>query len=267
MKGDSDTVNSGSDDHVTDGEAANGSGHPAVRHYYVDEAGDPVLFNARGRVIVGEEGCSRFFSLGKLDVTAPDALADSLTNLRQRLLADPYFKGVPSMSSERHKTARLFHAKDDLPEVRREVFNLLANADVRFYAVIRDKKVIADKVLAYNKTNPNYRYHPNQLYDRCVPTLFENRLHQHEAYRIVFARRGSSDRTQAFENGLQQAKERFRQKWRIEGAAPDRSCRIRPGACRLLAGNRLLPLGVATLLRTPRAEVSRPAMAEGGARH
>gem|GEM_PF-3620971 len=28
-----------------------------MRHAFVDEAGDPVLFNAKGRVIVGEEGC------------------------------------------------------------------------------------------------------------------------------------------------------------------------------------------------------------------
>lgn len=213
-------MNCGPDDHVADGEAESSPERPAVRHYYVDEAGDPVLFSARGQLIVGREGCSRFFILGKLDVAAPDALAHSLNELRQRLLADPYFKGVPSMSPERRKTARLFHAKDDVPEARREVFALLVKAHLRFYAVIRDKRVIAEKVRAYNKRNPNYRYHPNQLYDRCVPTLFENRLHQHESYRIVFAKRGSSDRTQAFQSGLNRAKERFRQKWQVEGVAP-----------------------------------------------
>src|SRR5690606_13895685 len=65
---------------------------PAVRYYYVDEAGDSTLFNARGRVIVGSEGCSRFFILGKLEVVQPDHLADALLALRKRLLADPYFK-------------------------------------------------------------------------------------------------------------------------------------------------------------------------------
>lgn len=193
---------------------------PAVRYYYVDESGDPVLFNAKGRVIVGESGCSRFFILGTLDVVDPGAVATALNELRQQLLADPYFKDVPSMRPEQRKTARLFHAKDDVPEVRREVFKVLANLDLRFYAVIRDKGVIVEKVLAHNKKNSNYRYHPNQLYDRSVPLLFQERLHQHEAYRIVFAKRGSTDRTQAFESGLLQAKARFRAKKNIEGTAP-----------------------------------------------
>jgi hypothetical protein len=193
---------------------------PAVHYYYVDESGDPVLFNARGRVIVGEPGCSRFFLLGKLEVMDPDRLADGLNGLRRKLLADPYFAGVPSMHPKQGKTATHFHAKDDLAEVRREVFRLVLEHDVRFYAVVRDKRVIVEKVLAENQRRPSYRYHPNQLYDRCVSVLFENRLHQHEAYRIVFARRGSTDRTEAFERGLLEAKKKFRQKWGIESAAP-----------------------------------------------
>jgi len=124
------------------------------------------------------------------------------------------------MSSERRKTAFKFHAKDDLPEVRREVFHLILQHDLRFYAVIRDKNMIAGKVLKHNQSHPNYRYHPNQLYDRCVPQLFKDRLHQENAYRIVFAKRGSSDRTESFERGLQQAKDRFRRKHGIESASP-----------------------------------------------
>ena len=210
----------GPDEHATNRDPRQAVGQGGMRHYYVDEAGDPVLFNAKGRVIVGEQGCSRFFILGKLDVFDPDAVATALNGLRRQLLADPYFKDVPSMRQEQRKTARLLHAKDDVPEVRREVFKLLAGFDLRFYAVIRDKRVIAEKVLAHNKKKPTYRYHPNQLYDRCVPLLFQERLHQHESYRIVFAKRGSSDRTHAFESGLLQAKARFRQKTNIEGSAP-----------------------------------------------
>jgi len=37
---------------------------------------------------------------------------------------------------------------------------------------------------------------------------------------IVFAKRGSSDRTDAFEHGLQAAKAKFQRKWGIESAAP-----------------------------------------------
>ena len=40
----------------------------ARKHYFVDEAGDAVLFGSRGKVLIGSDGCSRFFMLGLLDV-------------------------------------------------------------------------------------------------------------------------------------------------------------------------------------------------------
>jgi hypothetical protein len=96
-----------------------------TQYLYVDEAGDPTLFNARGEVIVGNEGCSRYFMLGKLEVDEPPALAARLNQLRHELLVHPYFAGIESFRPERKKTALLFHAKDDLPEVRFRVFDLL----------------------------------------------------------------------------------------------------------------------------------------------
>jgi hypothetical protein len=65
-------------------------------HLFVDEAGDPNLFDAAGTLIVETDGCSRFFIMGKLEVENPDLLAGRLTELRTELLADPYFAGVPS---------------------------------------------------------------------------------------------------------------------------------------------------------------------------
>ncbi len=193
---------------------------PTIRHYFVDEAGDPVLFNRKKKLVVGNEGCSTFFILGKVDVLQPAQVAFELNSLRMKLLADPYFEGVPSMQPERKKTALGFHAKDDLPEVRREVFHWLADQDIRFYAVVRDKRVIAQKVREHNVKKPTYRYHPNQLYDRCVSQLFRERLHQHDGYRIYFARRGSSDRTEALRNALEAARRSFHNKWGIVASAP-----------------------------------------------
>ncbi|WP_295392575.1 hypothetical protein [uncultured Thiodictyon sp.] len=68
--------------------------------YFVDEAGDPTLFNTKGQLIVGNEGCSRYFILGKLEIDDPKGLSAQLVTLRQDLLADPYFRAVPSMQPE-----------------------------------------------------------------------------------------------------------------------------------------------------------------------
>ncbi len=186
---------------------------PARRHYFVDEAGDPSLFDARGRVLVGQPGCSRFFMLGVLDVADPAALGSELDALRQTLLNDPYFSGVPSMQPERRKTALAFHAKDDLPEVRREVFRVLLRHDVHFNAVVRDKQSVLAYVRQRNQVEPAYHYQPNELYDSLVARLFKNRLHVSPEVDVCFAARGRSDRSAALMQALQRARQRFEVKW------------------------------------------------------
>jgi hypothetical protein len=190
------------------------------KRYFVDEAGDPTLFNRRKQIVVGQEGCSTFFILGLLDVKSPDGLGRDLTELRQRVLADPYFKGMPSMQLNRKKTAVAFHAKDDIAEVRRDVFAVLMQHDMHFFAVVRDKRRIVQLVREHNLKQPKYRYHPNQLYDRCVSRLFKERLHKEDEYRIVFAKRGTADRTAALLKALENARNNMRKSWGIEGKAP-----------------------------------------------
>ncbi|MEK6677714.1 MAG: DUF3800 domain-containing protein [Planctomycetota bacterium] len=194
---------------------------PAITcHYFVDEAGDPTLFNRRKQVVVGVEGCSTYFMVGLLDVTAPEALGRELSDLRKQMLADPYFKGVPSMQLDRRKTALAFHAKDDLAEIRRDVFAVLARHDLRFFAVVRDKRRIVQLVRDHNRIEPQYRYNPNQLYDRSVSRLFKDRLHKEDAYRIVFSKRGTVDRTLALRKALENARNNFRRSWGVEATAP-----------------------------------------------
>lgn len=112
---------------------------PSSRHYFVDEGGDGILFSRKGKVLVGTEGCSRFFILGLLDVPDPAALKVRFDELRAQLMSDSYFKNVPSMQPHARKTALAFHAKDDLPEVRRDVFQVLRDTEgLRFFAVVAD---------------------------------------------------------------------------------------------------------------------------------
>lgn len=167
------------------------------RHYFVDEAGDPTLFDGRGRVIVGQEGCSSHFILGALDVGDPLALGRDMRTLHEEIRADPLYQGVESMRPERGKTHRLLHAKDDLPEIRDRVFRFLMTQDVRFYAVVRDKWGMATHVRNLNQRSATYHYSGNALYDEMVKRLFKDRLHKEDAYRVVFATRGRRDRTKA----------------------------------------------------------------------
>lgn len=179
----------------------------STRHYFVDEGGDGTLFSRKGKILVGTEGCSRFFILGLLDVSDPIVLEDRLDQLRGQLMNDSYFKSVPSMQPANRKTALAFHAKDDLPEVRRDVFRLLRETDgLRFFAVVADKLSVLEYVRQRNKREPAYRYHPNELYDSLTERLFKERLHQGSGYDIIFSKRGKSDRTAALHRALETAR-------------------------------------------------------------
>ncbi|MBS1249607.1 MAG: hypothetical protein MAG431_01187 [Chloroflexi bacterium] len=188
----------------------------SIRNYFVDESGDGVLFNRKGRIIVGERGCSKFFILGFVDIPNLADITSELNALRVQLLADPYFLDVPSMQPETHKTAEAFHAKDDLPEVRKEVFTLLRQHQIHFSAVVRDKQQLLSYVKQRNKHDDSYRYHPNELYDYLVRRLFKTRLHKDDEYNIYFAKRGKSDRTTALLQALQTARHRFCKQHNIE---------------------------------------------------
>ena len=179
--------------------------------YFVDEAGDPTLFSAKGDILVGTEGCSKYFILGKLDVDDPAALCQELSALRAELLADTYFKGVPSMQPTERKTAVAFHAKDDLPEVRRAVFQLLTKQNARFYAVVRDKLEVVAYVKQQNQRDPNYHYNENELYDTLVSELFSKFRRMADRMEICFAKRGAKDRTQALRAALEKAGKQFEQ--------------------------------------------------------
>lgn len=170
------------------------------RNYFVDEAGDDVIFNKHGQPIIGTEGCSRFFMLGLLDIANPDKLQADFDELRRDLLADSWFKNIPSMQPRNKKTALLFHAKDDIPEVRREVFRLIINqVGIKFSAIIRDKKGVLEEI-----TKTGIRYHQNTLYDSLVSNLINKKLLQHDKNHITFAKRGNADRTKALKQALSQ---------------------------------------------------------------
>ena len=197
---------------------------PAVT-YHVDEAGDGVLFGQMGRDRLQDEGALRFFMLGMVCCTDAAGIAARLAALRTALQANPLYAGIPSMQPENGKTARAFHAKDDHPEIRSKVFELIVGLDFKFYAVVKDMRKVRDYVDRRNQMDRTYRYHPNELYDLTVRMLFKERLHQDEHSHVVFSRRGKSDRTAALTTQLEAARQRFRAQ---RGITPSTTLTIQP---------------------------------------
>ncbi len=186
-----------------------------TQRLFVDEAGDPTLFHSSGKPIVDTEGCSRFFIIGKLEVDDPPALSKSLAELRQEMLADPYFAGVESFRPERKKTALLFHGKDDLPEVRYRVFNLLraAGSALRFHAVVCDKQALLKLETARRAQDARYRYQPDAIYDGLIRSLCSKFHRLADRYEVCVAKRGAKDRNQAIRAAIEHAERDFEQKF------------------------------------------------------
>ncbi|MFQ5435851.1 MAG: hypothetical protein ACE5FD_13315, partial [Anaerolineae bacterium] len=147
----------------------------------------------------------------------------SLTNPRRELLADPYFTGVPSFRPERRKTALLFHAKDDLPEVRYAVYKLLraAGDDLRFHAVVCDKEALRRRETARRQQQPRYRYRPDSIYDALIQSLFSKFHRLADQYELCIARRGKKDRNQAIKSALKAAEREFEQKFGLSRGGDD----------------------------------------------
>jgi hypothetical protein len=182
---------------------------PVTATYYVDEAGDGVLFGPKGRNRLADADAAQFFMLGMVRCASDAEAAAALEKLRKELLVHPLYASIHSLQPSAGKTFRAFHAKDDHLEIRSKVFELLLTLDFKFYAVIKDMRSVLRYVEDRNRMNAGYRYHPNELYDLTVRMLFKQRLHKHDHYRITFARRGKSDRTKALGEHLEQTRQKF----------------------------------------------------------
>ncbi len=180
-------------------------------HLFVDEAGVPEIFDRKGRVNIGKEGCSRFFMLGMLEVDEPARLAEELVALREQLFRDPFYASAESFKPERKKTAVLLHAKDDLPEVRVKVFDLLRSFGpaLHFRAVICDKESIRIREVSRHAAEATYLYKPDHLYDELARFLFAKFSRMADGYRLWIAKRGNKDRNAALRSALEQAEGDF----------------------------------------------------------
>lgn len=126
---------------------------------------------------------------------------------------------MPSFQPEEKKTALAFHAKDDLPEVRREVFEILPQLGGKVQVAIRTKATLA------REAQTLFRYHrrklsANDVYDELVRRLFRNLLHKADHNEIVFARRGTSTRYEALQQAIVRAKQNFAARWGDPGDTP-----------------------------------------------
>ncbi len=165
--------------------------------------------------MLGTEGVSNVFMLGFAEITEPEIVRKELTELRLSLLSDPYFKSAPSLAPASRKTAFGFHAKDDLPEVRRKVYELLSKHEIKVQIAIRRKRYLIANALCYK--NHKSKLSENRIYEELITRLFKETLHTAEVTNIMFSQRGNSNRNNAYMKALEQARKNFAKRTGIVG--------------------------------------------------
>jgi hypothetical protein len=172
------------------------------RWFFVDEAGDPAFYAKGKKLIVGNDGCSRTFSVGFLRTYDPQAIRAKLTEVRLEIMNDKYFKAIPSIA----KTLRAFHAKDDVPEVRKLVYAALDKMDFGFQVIVGRKHV--------QLFTQRHKESQDLFYDDLVSHLFSRQLHLATENTIIFARRGDKARQHALRAAVERGTEEFRKKYK-----------------------------------------------------
>lgn len=171
---------------------------PNPVHYYLDEAGDTAFYK-RGKIdIVGQAGVSMYFSIGLVRFNEPIAgVRQKVVELQKQVLADSYFADIISMKKKIAKGTYHFHATDDLPEVRKVVFEFIRTIDCSFEVVV-GKKITDVFATRHGNSEPAF-------YADLLSHLISNKLNGQGKLVLNIATRGSSTKNQNLELALQKA--------------------------------------------------------------
>lgn len=183
-------------------------------YFFLDESGDPVFYDAKGNLIVGQPGCSPLLIIGFIETQDPVPLRQAVLDLQQEVCNDPYFKHIPSLA----RTAIAFHAKDDAPEIRYLFYKLIRELDFTAQFVVARK---IEKIF-----RNDFRADENRYYNHFVSKAFKDVLHRYRFNYITFAVRGSRARQRPFLRAILQAKDVFED----EHGKVDASITVQPQA-------------------------------------
>ena len=154
------------------------SGNPTLQEYhrFLDEAGDTTFFGKGAIPIIGNAGVSRTFIIGM----------------------------VRFIIKRNEKGGYYFHAKDDLPEIRKEFFDFIKTLNCSFQAVV-SRKLLELYVKKYNKWS-------NEFYADLLSHLIKDKFERYDRLVLNIASRESSTSYQNLQTSLQKSKERFLKK-------------------------------------------------------
>ena len=138
--------------------------------------------------------------------TELSVIREKIKILEKSIENDPYFKDVPSIQKKISQWWFYFHAKDDIPEVRKIFFDFLNN-DIKFsFEAMVWRKIPELFIKKHNKKD-------NEFYADLLSHLLKNKFKLWDRLVLNIAERWSSTRAHTLNMALEKAKERFTKKY------------------------------------------------------
>lgn len=190
-----------------------GQSQDDTRYFFIDETGDPHLFRRNKKPVrLGEGGASKFFMIGVAMFADLADAENKLNELKRDLLADPTLANIPSIE----KTKRLFHAKDDFPAVKRDVFRIMQNINFNMNVIIRRKSYLIDGAISRQKVSGE-KITDREIYHDMIERLLERSQHTASRNEFIFAKRGKTFTTNSLKMALAEARSNFEKTTGIKG--------------------------------------------------
>lgn len=167
-------------------------------HRFLDEAGD-TTFYGKGKIpIIGNEGVSCSFLIGMLTLHEPVAeVRERVITLQKQIANDAYFVSVPSIQKKKNAMGYFLHAKDDVPEVRKMAFELIANTHCRFDVVVGRKD--------YSLYEKKHKGNQSEFYADLLSHLLIDSLNGAEKLALNIAHRSKCTTHKNLQQGLEKA--------------------------------------------------------------
>ncbi|MGB3150386.1 MAG: DUF3800 domain-containing protein, partial [Maribacter sp.] len=170
-------------------------------HRFLDEAGDTTFYGKGKKNIIGENGVSNVFILGMVKVKDPlDDVRNKINILQDKIVGDEFYH-VPSVLKKIKTSGYYLHATDDIPEVRKEMFDLMKTINCSFEAVVGRKDI--ERYETKHKGKEEY------LYADLLSHLLKNKLSKHDKIVLHISERGKSTKNHNLELAFLKAKQRF----------------------------------------------------------
>ncbi len=157
-------------------------------------------------MILGKEGVSLCFLIGMLKLNEDlDSTRKKVIELQKSVAEDEYYREIPSVIKVKQKQGFYFHAKNDIPEIRKTFYDFIKTLDCSFEAVV-GRKIPS----IYEK---KHNMQGSEFYADLLSHLLKNKLHSDTKLILNIAQRQNSTENKNLETALRNAIQRFNKKY------------------------------------------------------